>query len=77
MKHAPPWGIKHSLPSNTLLLKTHSKDYSHRKFCKQDNFINFYLKNKTNQTKKHTHINKTNKQQPNQNKIKETQNKTC
>lgn len=62
MKHAPPWGIKHSLPSNTLLLKTHSKDYSHRKFCKQDNFINFYLKTKQKKSNKKAHTHKQNKQ---------------
>lgn len=60
-RHAPSWGIKHSLPSNIFLLKTHSKDYSHRKFCKHDIFINFVLKKKPNKTET----------------AKETQNKTC
>lgn len=45
--HTPSWGINNSLPSNTFLLKTHSKDCRHRKFCKQDNFINFKSTPKT------------------------------
>lgn len=53
-RHAPSWGIKHNLPSNIFLLKTHSKDYSHRKFCKQDNFINFILKKPQTKTAKET-----------------------
>lgn len=54
-------GIKHNLPSNRLLLKTHSKDYSHRKFCKQENFIILKKKKKKSQNKttKHTHTHKT------------------
>lgn len=46
----PPaaWGIKQSVPSNTFLLKTHSKDNSHRNFCKQDNSINFIFKKTPN-----------------------------
>lgn len=44
-------GAWNSLPSNIFLLKTHSKDYSHRKVCKQDNLINFIFKRTPKTTK--------------------------
>lgn len=47
----PPGAWNSSLPSNVFLLKTHSKDYSHRKFCKQDNFLNFIFKRTPKTTK--------------------------
>lgn len=46
-----PGAWNNSLPSNIFLLKTHSKDYSHRKFCKQDNFLNFIFKRTPKTTK--------------------------
>lgn len=44
-------GAWNSLPSNIFLLKTHSKDYSHRKVCQQDNLINFIFKRTPKTTK--------------------------
>lgn len=73
-------GIKHNLPSNRLLLKTHSKDYSHRKFCKQDNFIILKKKKKRAKTKQqNTHIHTKQKQKTKKLKEKrqENQSKTC
>lgn len=44
-------GHKAQFSLKYILLKTHSKDYSHRKFCKQDNFISLISKIKVSPKK--------------------------